>query len=166
MPRNGNGNGDGQQPSKPRRKVEDWETLEVLYSGRESAKKADIGLVIEVKQPVFEGGSRGFPKLGMTLSRGERFLRFVCFDGDLSELEALQTLITGAEAAGFEGFQAAYDGHVATYKSANPRNDKGSWGGGPRKLGGVGGGLGRFSSEGKTDRKRRKRRREKDEQRA
>lgn len=150
MPRNGNGK--ARNDGKQRRKVERWETLEVLHSGRETTAKADISLVVEIKQPIFEDGAKGFPKMNATLSRGDRFLRFSCFDGDVSEIKALSDLLNGVIAQA-DGFSERYDGFVEKHKSSQQR------GGGDKKHGGVGGGLSRFSdqAEGKTERRRRKR---------
>lgn len=157
VPRNGNDgarNGGRQQ----RRKVERWETLEVLHSGMETTAKAEIGLVIEIKQPIFEGGAKGFPKMNATVRRGDRFLRLTCFDGDVSEIKALADLLNGA-VAGIDDLPEKYDVYVDKHKAGRDR-------GGPKKHGGVGGGLSRFSSkgEGKTERRKRKRR-ERGEQR-
>jgi hypothetical protein len=139
---------------RPRRKVVEWRTLEVLYDRREAAQKSDISLVIEIKQPVFEDGSHGFPKLGAKLSRGDHFLRFVCFDGDVSELQALFSLFHDVKTIGFDRFQAAYDGHVATYRSASHYGDNEGLN---RR---VGVGVPRFNSENRGDRRRRRRDRE------
>lgn len=151
---NGNGNGNGNdQSSKPqRRKVERWETLEVLHVGSESTAKADIGLAIEIKQPIFEDGFKGFPKMSATLNRGDRFLRFTCFDGDVSEIKALANLLNAVD--GLDGFPAVYDKAVDEYKAQGKGRATAA------KPGGVGGGLSRFSDkgEGKTERRRRKRR--------
>lgn len=136
-----------------RRKVDEWETIEILFNGRESTPKADIGLVIEVKQPIFDDGTKGFPKLGATVIRGDRFLRFMCFDGDISELKAIDGLFSKASAS-FEEYQAAYDGHIANHKQSGRGGN-----GRSQRPGGVGGGLSRFSDgEGKTEKRRRKRR--------
>ena len=145
---NGNGSGD-RKVNQRRRVVERWETLEVLHSGIESAAKTDIGFVIEIKQPVFEDGSRGFPKMNATLSRGERFLRFTCFDGEISEINALINLMNGAVDA-ISGFSGIYDNYVEEHKASFQRDSD-------KQVGGVGGGLSRGSTgEGKTARKRRR----------
>lgn len=152
MPRNGNGKARGD--NRQRRKVERWETLEVLHSDRATTAKADVSLVVEVKQPIFEDGAKGFPKMNATLSRGDRFLRFSCFDGDVSEIKALADLLNGVM-SGLDDFPEKYDEFVEKHKATTHRG-----GGGAKKHGGVGGGLSRFSdkNEGKTERRRRKRR--------
>jgi hypothetical protein len=148
-----NDNGSGDRKGNHRRKVvERWETLEVLHSGRESMDKVDIALVIEIKQPVFEGGSRGFPKMNATLSRGERFLRFTCFDGDISEINALADLLNGAVDV-ISGFSEIYGKYVEKHKADYQRGSS------KKQGGGVGGGLSRDrTGEGKTARKRRRKR--------
>lgn len=101
---------------RPRRKVEKWDTLEVLFSGRRVINRVDIGFVIKIEQPIFEDGSRGYPKLGVTLNRGDRFLRFECFDGDLSEVEALSFLLGSITKPELESFQRVYDDFMMNHR--------------------------------------------------
>jgi len=150
MLRNQNGNGEG-RTNRQRRNVKRWETLEVLHSGQKGTNKVDICFVIEIKQPIFEDDTKGFPKMTATLRRGDRFIRFKCFDGDISEINALISLFEEFNNIPWVGdFRERYDQHVVEHKMTFGKNRESS------RHGGVGGGLSRFTSESKTRRRRRK----------
>lgn len=124
MPQNGN---DREQSDRPRRKVDRWDTLRVLFRGNHIIQRVSIGFVIKLEQPVFEDGSRGYPKLVATLNRDDRFLRFECFDGDMSEIDALCFLLGSVKPSELKSYQVAYDDCMADYRKGLMSNrDDGS----------------------------------------
>lgn len=132
MLNSGNGRGrdygndrDRDGDNRQQRKIERWETLDVLYDGREKRQGGvEIGVAVEVKQPVFEGGSKGFPKMNTTVSRGDRFLRFMCFNGDISEIRDLAWLLNDAVRR-WDGLVADYESHVDDYHASRKNGDQG-----------------------------------------
>jgi hypothetical protein len=157
---------DRRKSDRPRSKIEDFETLEVLYSDQVLAETASIGIVVEVQRPVFEGGRTGGPRLSCVITRAsrggeskrERVFRIPCIRGDTAEVEALFSLLQRLADRGptnsktkLDECQHKFDQRV---ERTSKRRDNGD-----AKPGQVGGGLSRFSGESKRDKKRRKRQR-------
>jgi len=120
---NSGGGGSGRH----RRKVDRWETLEALYDRTERVDAENIRVAVEIKQPVFEGGARGFPKMNATLSRGDRYLRLSCFDGDVSEIKALSRLIAELMMV-LDFLPEKYDDYIDDYRAGQHRGDEQSGG--------------------------------------
>lgn len=146
-----------------KRDIDHWETVEVLHSDSVELDRAIIGIVIEVRRPVFEGGAEGFPRMSCTIKRQdrqgagrERDLRLLCYDGNPEEVQAMAGLFHDMSKGGFGDFMDRYREIADAHRRAHERPRERSNGGGDRReIGGVGGGLS-FGRSGKTERMRRK----------
>jgi len=151
--------GNGRKGNDKRTPIDHWETLKVLHSdSKPVGRDGDLGVVIEVQRPVFEGGRTGRSTMGVIIRRGERMLRLFCRNGDTHEISALRDMLADLPDTVLDEYASEYD----TLRAENdpPPRERGGGGrergSGPRP-GEVGGGLSRFSGESKRDRKRRKR---------
>lgn len=127
----------------------------MLHSDTRSAGRDDLGIVVEVQRPVFEGGRTGRVSMGMVIRRGERMLRLFCRDGSTDEISALRDMLVAMH--GMEGFTDTFKELRAEHDPPpREREDRRERGSAPRP-GDVGGGLARFSGEAKRDKRRRKR---------
>lgn len=130
--------------------IDHWDTLKVLHSdSRPVGRDGDLGVVIEVQRPVFEGGRTGRSTMGMVVRRGERMLRVLCRNGDYSEICSLRDMLAGLS-------DETLDGYAEEYETIRADNDPPSReryperGSGPKR----GAGPGQFSATGKTARKK------------
>lgn len=147
-----------------KRDIDHWETVEVLHSESVELDRATIGIVVEVRRPIFEGGVEGFPRMSCTIRRKdnqgagkERDLRLLCYDGNPEEVQAMAGLFHDMSKGGFGDFVDRYKEIADKHRRAHERPRGRSHGGGEqrREIGGVGGGLS-FGKSGKTARTRAK----------
>jgi hypothetical protein len=139
--------------NRGRARIEKWETVAVLHEEKVEGEQP-IGLKVEVQCPVFEDGRKGRPRMGCVVRRGDRSLRFQCYEGSMSEIDICAELFAHATAPELaEKITAGYSEIMAQNASEvdkRQRRDASS----NKRLGQPGGGLGRFSKPGKTARKR------------
>lgn len=149
MSENATGNGRTKSP------IDHWETLEVLYSARSEAGREPLGIVIEVQQPVFEGGRTGRPSMGCVVRRGERMLRVPCRDGKTEEIVALREMLGALPDSKLAECSARY-AEIVGANAPPPREDR--QGRAPRspRPGEAGSGLSRFTTVSKRERRRQK----------
>jgi hypothetical protein len=138
--------------------IDHWETVEVLHSDSVNVGREDVGLVIEVQRPIFEGGREGRLSMGAVLTRGERMLRFFCPGGAITEISALRSMLLDLDEETLAGFATKFDDLRDEHDPKPQRQERGS-----TKPGQVGGGLSRFSKTSKRERRRQKHREERSE---
>jgi len=130
-----------------RPKVERWDTIEVLHRSNQAVEGGNLGVTIEVQQPVFEDGRKGRVKLGCAIQRGERTLRIPCRDGGTSEIMMIAQMLQ--DVATEENLKS-YEERFREIEEANRPPERRSYGGGTAgNYSEPGMGLARFS--GKSD---------------
>lgn len=133
--------------------IDHWETLKVLHSdSKPVGRDGDLGIVIEVQRPVFEGGRTGRCTMGVIIRRGERMLRLFCRNGDHHEISALRDMLADLPDTVLDDYSEEYDS-LRAKNDPLPRERPQERGSGPRRAG-TGGGLGQWSAPGKTARKK------------
>lgn len=143
--------GNDRKGNGKRATIDHWETLRVLHSdSRPVGRDGDLGVVIEVQRPVFEGERTGRSTMGMVIRRGERMLRLICRNGDSSEISALRDMLAGISDEVLHEYAEEYESIQA--KNDPPLRERPSERGSFQKRGATG--LGQFSPPGKTARKR------------
>ena len=157
MPRNGT--------PRPRQKVVSWETDVMVHSEAIETERADIGIVLQIAHAELDDGQSGFPRLSLAITRGDRgVLRLQCFEGDLSDIEALRQLVSDITDEVLQKGVAALRQAERRKKRDKTREkqekqQRSQADASRSMIGKVGGGLQRFTPESKTARKRRKRER-------
>lgn len=148
-------NGNGKSQRAP---IERWETLEVLYSDTRKPGRDDLGILVEVQRPVFEGGRTGRVSLGVAIRRGERMLRLFCRDGATTEISELRDMLATLDYSKLDSFTDRFA--ELRLKHDPVQRERAEERGSRPNRGGPGSGLGPWSAPGKTERKRKKRSRE------
>jgi hypothetical protein len=144
---------------RERSSVKGWETVRVFYDQTATMggpdSRGDVRVIVEVQRPQFEDGGSGRPALSVVVMRGDRVLRFPCRDGSFEGVVALAKLL--GEVLDPERLSSVKEEFSQLVGVNHPSRrdgagDKGKTG----HPGGPGTGLGRFSTPGKTARRRRR----------
>jgi hypothetical protein len=131
---------------RARSQIKEWKTVETLFCEERNAGRNTIGAAVTVVQPIFENGGRGRPALSFKVFRNERILRFTCPKGSTEEIECLLAVMFDLDKQAGRIEDIFYDSYV---KETSGNTSQ------PSRFNEPGGGLGRYSKPGKTQRKRR-----------
>lgn len=137
---------------RSRRKIDRWEMVDVLYSHQTKTKGATVvGVRLEIRKPVFEDGEDGVPRMSFSVersdNRSERYVRLLCYNGNLDEVVALKDAMS---ALSIEECKEKYDRITTSLQGARSNRSDVDY----QK---SGGGPSRFMLEPKVERKRRRR---------
>jgi hypothetical protein len=139
--------------------IERWDILERIVDIEEMIGKMDFGLKIAVEQPVADNGERLYKRLNAEIRFGRHFIRLNT-KGVSMLLQALDEhrdeIMKAMDKVHEDNDQIRRDIDVARSEAYARKGERSMSSRDPRP-GEAGGGLGKFSDAGKTNRKRRNR---------